>query len=143
MFTYKRISNLNISADAVFTLLQRSKTLRFVAWPVMVYKADLPEFWLVGQEIDLKPHLFGMIDSGSHFVTFESIDMFSRTLITNEYGGKIKSWKHTMTVVPIDENNCWYTDTVEVDAGNHDATIYLFVKKFYDHRHRRWQKLIK
>lgn len=125
-------------------LLQHTSTLLFVAEGVMTYDnaATLPDTWEVGQTVNLRPRLWGK-SQGDHFVRVVTVDHDNHTIVTNEHGGPITVWNHTMHLVEIRPDVCRYTDTIEIEAGWQTPIVWLFAQYFYRHRHARWQQLIK
>ena len=134
---------LPITAAKAFELLRRSDTLAKVAAGVMTYDTEAlwPKYWQVDQKVNLKPRLRG-VPQGDHYVTFTTIDEGKRELKTEEFGGPIKSWKHTMILRDTPVGTCFYTDHIVIDAGWKTLWIWLFAKFFYRHRQKRWLKLL-
>lgn len=140
----ERTVALPASIEKCWRLLQRTDTLIKVAEGIMTYGGanDLPEHWSPDNPVvNLKPRLFG-IPQGNHFVQVTSLDEENHTIVTNEYGGHIKSWVHTMNLVEVDQFQCLYTDTIEIDAGRRTKLVAWFAHHFYGHRQRRWKEIL-
>jgi len=55
----------------------------------------------------------------------------------------LRAWNHTLKVLPIDEANCRYSDTVDIDAGRATAFVAALAVGIYRYRQRRWHKLVR
>ena len=143
MTRIERVTSINLPAPVVWDLLNQSKTLEKVAWPVMTYRpvTPLPPRWHVGFTTNIRPRFAGILPTGIHLVTFDTIDADNLRIVTHETGGAIREWNHTMQVHDIGEHRSVYVDTVDIDAGDETDNIVAFAKFFYRHRHRRWQRL--
>lgn len=137
-------STLPADGNTVWELLQRSDTLVFLARGMVTYRAaaDFPECWELDQPVNLRPSLFGWLPPGDHFVTFTYRQPERGVLQTRERCGPFKKWNHRMTVEPVDSNSCRYTDHIVFDAGWLNPLAHAFVRRFYQHRHRRWPLLL-
>ncbi len=136
-------SHLAVPPDIAFFSLRMSRTLVFVAQPVVSYHAagDLPPVWRLGETYNLRPCLRGR-SQGDHYVTFTRIDDVALEMETSEHGGYIKRWDHHMSMRQAPDGGTIYTDTIEIEAGWRTWFVCLFAKRFYQHRHRRWQELV-
>ncbi len=138
-------SLLHIGLDEAWEKLQQTKTLAEVARGMMSYDtvAEWPERWEVGQEINLRPRLFGILSPSDHFVRVVAKDDAQHYIVTEEHGGAIKRWSHCMWLQPLlNGSACIYRDEVLIDAGFFTPAIWLFAKVFYAHRHWRWKKRV-
>jgi len=138
-----RSVTLPITAEQAFELLRHSATLVKVAAGMVEYDNadDFPAQWEINSTVNLRPRIWG-IPQGDHFVEFVLIDADQQLLVTNEYGGKIKSWHHRMELKNFADRSCLYTDRIVIDAGLFTWVVWLFAKLFYRHRHRRWLRLL-
>ena len=50
---------------------------------------------------------------------------------------------HRIVLKEVSENQCLYSDIVEIGAGWKTIFIYLWAKCFYAHRQRKWVRLLK
>lgn len=138
-------SKFSISAAVVWDLTQKSSTLLIVAWPLarIVSVIDsFPERWSEGSTVLCRSYLFGIIPVGTRRIFFEKIDKASMQLQSRETDPLIKHWDHLITVRPINESSCVYSDEVEINAGVLTPIIWLWANWFYRHRQSRWQKLL-
>ena len=143
--------NVTVSSDLpapalhVWRLLQKSSTLAFLAKGMVRYQteAKLPKFWKVGEVVNLRPKLFGILPANDHFVTFTEINSETFTARTSEHGGQIVEWNHAMTIEDRSDGRCRYVDSIEIDAGRFTSATVWFADMFYHHRHRRWLQLLR
>lgn len=63
------------------------------------------------------------------------------TMVSDEEGGFIRTWRHTLTAVPIDDRRCLYEDRIEIDAWILTPAVAAFAEVFYRYRQRRWERL--
>jgi hypothetical protein len=77
-----------------------------------------------------------------HTIEVVELDEASRTVRTQERGG-LRSWRHTLHVVPITATRCRYSDTVELDAGALSPLVAGFTRVLFGYRHRRWQRPVR
>ena len=134
---------LEAPADLVWELLHKTQSLRYVAKPLLCFKGDLPERWpgpggVVRVE---KMLLFCVIPAWSHELRMIRFDENEREILSNEQGGPVKIWNHRITVEPLSEKRCHYTDELEVRAGTLTPLIWLFAHLFYKYRQMRWRSL--
>jgi hypothetical protein len=78
-----------------------------------------------------------------HTIEVVELDEASRTVRTQERGGLLRSWRHTLHVVPITATRCRYSDTVELDAGALSPLVAGFTRVLFGYRHRRWQRPVR
>ena len=86
--------------------------------------------------------LFHVIPFSHHTIHLVEIDPDSRTLRSEEHGGMLRAWNHTLHVEPLGETTCRYSDTVDIDAGRLTPAVAWAGKLIYRYRQRRWRKLV-
>ncbi len=64
-----------------------------------------------------------MLPFSYHHITVTSIDDDARVVASDEHGGVIRTWRHDVTVTPIDETACRYDDRIDIDAGDPDPAV--------------------
>jgi len=139
--TLTRSTTLPIPADDAWALVKRADTFRFVTRPLLGVKGTLPETLEPGETLDLRLLAFGVVPANRHTLRLIELDDERRTARTNEHGGPLKTWNHTITVEPLGPGRCRYTDTVEIDAGRLTPIAMPLANAFFAHRQRRWRKL--
>jgi len=78
-----------------------------------------------------------------HTIEVLSVDEATHTIRTHEYGGRIRSWNHTLHAEAVGPGRCRYSDTIEIDAGWFTDLVALGAAGIFRYRHRRWHKLIR
>jgi hypothetical protein len=81
---------------------------------------------------------FGFVPVARHQLTFVTLDDGSRTFHTNEKGGVITAWEHTIRVTPDREGGSRVDDTVTFSGGVFTPALWILVKLFYAIRAPRW-----
>lgn len=102
-------------------------------------RVDRP--WRVGDDIRGWTLLFGLLPFSRHHLVVESIDDDRRTLVSEERGGPIRSWRHEIMVTALDDDRCGYEDRIHIDAGLLTRAVAAYAKVFYRYRQRRWRSL--
>ena len=136
---------LEAPAGSVWGALQRPETFAHVAgawlrWPA-AERCDRP--WQVGDKMTDWVLLFRVLPFSRHTIEVITINDETMTMLTDEGGGAVRTWRHTITVEPIDEGSCHYTDRVDIEAGWLTSAVASFARRFYRYRQRRWQRLAK
>ena len=103
---------------------------------------ELPETLEEGESIELKLTALRLIPANSHTIKLIEIDDATRTARTNEHGGALKTWNHTIHVEPLTESTCRYYDSIDLDAGRLTPAAYAVANAIFAHRQRRWHKLV-
>jgi len=85
--------------------------------------------------------LFHVLPLSRHHIHLVEMDPATMTMRTEERGGLIRSWQHTLHVEAIDARSCRYTDTVVVDAGPFTAALAVSAEWLFRYRHLRWARL--
>lgn len=143
----QRTSVFDASAERVWAEVQTSRLLMHVAAPLIVFApaggARLPDVWTPGR-YRVWMWLFGILPMGRQWVCIEHIDVppGHYGIRDNGAGDLVRIWDHVITIEPMDEGRCRYTDRVDVKAGLLTPFIWVFARVFYGHRQRRWRALI-
>lgn len=139
-------TTLNCPASWAWDLVERSSTLVEVAWPLAYIESidsSFPERWSQGSTILCKSRLFNLIPVGTRQIFFEKINSTARQIQTRESDSLVKHWDHLISIKPIDDLNCIYSDEIEIEAGLITPIVWLWANWFYRHRQARWQKILK
>lgn len=137
-------TQLNIPADNAWDLVKQSQTLVYVCKGLLSFDGShqFPKQWREGDTINTRLKLFGIIPAWKHSLRFILISDESMVISTEEKGGIVQSWNHEIKFEVNSEFSCFYTDTVEINAGIFTPFIWLFANALYRHRQRRWKYLI-
>ncbi|MEL7042703.1 MAG: hypothetical protein AAGL90_14345 [Pseudomonadota bacterium] len=138
---------LNADPRIVCEHLERSELLRYVTKGVLKFKPiDPPEFPEVWQAGSYKASIYwkGFLPVGWQVIRIETQPMRGETwsLRDNGYGWLIKTWDHIIETTPHEEG-CLYTDRIRIEADMLTPFVALFAGRFYRHRQKRWQRLVK
>ncbi len=124
--------------------VKRPRLLAYIARPLVFFlpldSAPLPEVWHE-QIYWFRLRLFGFLPFGKQAVCptiTEDAERF--TLYDKGYSALIKQWDHRIEITA-GQQDCRYSDTVDLDAGLLTPLIWLFARVFFAHRQARWRKL--
>jgi hypothetical protein len=87
--------------------------------------------------------LFHLIPLSRHTINVVEVDSGTRTIRSDEHGGVLKAWRHTLHAEPLTDHACRYCDTVEIDAGPLTPVVARIAVAIYRYRQRRWHKLVR
>ena len=129
--------------ETVFRKLQRLEMLQQVAWPYAAFEPEdgTADIWTAGSTFRFRFRLWGVIPFGVHtihIVRFEPDGISSR-----EGNMHVPVWNHDIILVGLDSEHTRYTDRVEIRAGWKTVFVWLWAKAFYNHRQRKWIRLLK
>ena len=140
-------SHYQCTAEELFHNVRKTKTLNYVSYPLLRFKAkepdSLPDIW-EEKTYWVSMYLFGFIPIGKQaiVITYPTKGEDGKYAIRdNGFSPSIKKWDHTLTIKP-EENGCLYHDHMELDAGLLTPITGAFARYFYKHRQRRINKLI-
>ena len=138
-------SALACRSDKVWELVQTTGLLIHVAWPLMVFRPvrgqPLPAIWSMGDTIEVNLFAFGLIPLGEHKIVIALIDPERMEIQSRERGLLAQTWNHRITIQPISDDRCLYTDEIELYSGKLTPVISVFASLFYRYRQSRWQRL--
>jgi hypothetical protein len=86
---------------------------------------------------------FHLVPAYRHTIEIAEVDEKSKTIRSREHGGVVRAWNHTLHVEPTDDNDCRYTDTVDIDAGPATVFVAAVAVFIFRYRQRRWHKLVR
>lgn len=104
---------------------------------------QFPIEWQQGTTQTTRLLFFGLLPAWRHSLTFKAVNDSERVLCTNEGGGLITLWNHTIKVVPVGDRSCIYLDDVEVKAGVLTIFVWAYAQLFYRYRQLRWRTLLR
>lgn len=87
--------------------------------------------------------LFHVIPLWRHTIRLVELDETTRTMRSNEHGGTIRTWNHTLHSEPLGPDRCRDADTVEIDAGPLTALTAFTARLIFRYRQRRWRRLVR
>ena len=132
------------SCEDVFGKLQKLKLLQYIVWPYATFTpiGEKISIWKAGTSSLYKLKLFGIIPFGIHQINVIRFDK-DEGIYTHEGNEHVPTWNHRIVLKAISEDQCLYSDIVEIEAGWKTIFVYLWAKCFYSHRQRRWINLLR
>lgn len=129
--------------EEVFAKLKTLKILQQIAWPYATFTPIGNEIsvWEPNSCSSYKFKLFGLIPFGTHTIKVISFDI-ENGIYTHEGNKHVPVWNHRITLADAPDNQCVYSDIVDIDAGWKTPFVYLWAKCFYAHRQRKWLKIL-
>lgn len=88
-----------------------------------------------GQQIDIMVSLFGKLPAQPYSIEVLECDDEKFILRSSEKGAGVRSWKHTLTVLPA-ETGSILCDHVEIDAGWMTPIFHMWARFLYQSRHK-------
>lgn len=130
-------------ADAMWRSVRSPAGFRFVSRGLVTWSAasQRSEPWREGETVSGWMFAGGLVPVAFHTLTFVRLDDRTREFRTNEHGGIIKEWKHSITVTPIDSTHSRIVDSVSFSGGWLTPALELAVRLFYVIRKPRWISL--
>lgn len=132
-------------ASQVWNVVKTKKLLFHVMKPLASFKIlndDPKPEWSQGKTYYGKSYVFSLIPVGTREIYIEKVD--NRTmLIQSREKGEISLSKsdHLIEITPKSKHSCYYTDSIDIDAGIFTIAYVLFAHIFYRHRQRKWREL--
>ncbi|ARU56451.1 hypothetical protein OLMES_2390 [Oleiphilus messinensis] len=145
-------TTLPVSAKVVWSQVKLSRTLQYICSGLLRFgeAQQFPKCWEPGQILTTRLYLFEFIPLWKHQLRFCAVDDINLQLVTEEGGGLVKVWNHTIEVqtcnlkdCQIRSEHCHYRDIVEIQAGMLTPLIYGFAHLLYRYRQKRWQNWVK
>lgn len=128
-------ADYDLSADAVWTNILSYRALSDAMAREAIYDG-LPEGDAqVGDAFDVIVRFKDWRPNQNWHIRVVERDDAARRLRTQEHGGLVRSWAHTLTVTPRAEGGCRYRDTVAIDAGWLTSIVATTARKMYEKRH--------
>ncbi|MUM19486.1 hypothetical protein FZI91_01360 [Mycobacterium sp. CBMA271] len=137
-------TELPTDADRVWGAMQYAGTFLYVCRGVFGAPAlsGRTEPMRVGERGTARLWGLHLIPLYRHTIHVVEVDEETRTVRTNEHGGVLRTWNHTLHVEPAGDRRCRYSDRIEVDAGFLTPVIAKGVKVLFRYRQRRWHTLV-
>lgn len=88
-----------------------------------------------GQQFTVKIKRWGWLPMGQWTMKVVKRDDQNYVLQSEEWGGPVKLYKHSLTVEPLGPSSCRYTDDLELDSGWLTSLMFPTFKKMYARRH--------
>jgi hypothetical protein len=85
--------------------------------------------------------LFHVIPLSIHRIRLVELDEHTMTMRTEEGGGLLRTWNHTLHVDPLGPTRSSYTDTIDLDAGALTPVVARVATWLFRYRQMRWRRL--
>jgi len=85
--------------------------------------------------------LFHLVPLSIHRIRLVSVDDETMTMRTEEGGGVLRVWNHTLHVATLGPGRSAYTDTIELDGGVLTPVVVRFATLLFRYRQMRWRRL--
>lgn len=143
---------LGVSAERAWNEVQKSKLLKYVAYPLLTFQpvnpSELPDVWQPGRYL-VRLKALGCIPLGKQWIVMSQpgeeayIPPEVYRIRDNGFGDLVSKWDHLITIRNTPNGLTQYTDRVEVRAGLSTPIVWLYSQIFYRYRQRRLRKLAK
>ncbi len=140
-------TDLQAPKASVTAALRRVHTLRTLTRGMLAIDAaddghPLPALWPVdGSPVMLRIRPFHLPVGWTHTIRVVEADPARGILRTEESGGAVRRWEHTIEVSSLDVGRTRYRDLVEMDAGPLTPVVAVWAHVFYRVRQHRWRTL--
>jgi hypothetical protein len=141
--TVRRETGLDAPAARVWQAILQPATMLYVlkglfSFPALAGRIDPISEGEVGRGWTL---LFHVVPFARWTIEVVRVDPDHKTIITNEHGGMIRVWNHTLHVEELGPDRSCYTDSIDVDAGPLTAVVAPCVGFIFSYRQRRLRHL--
>lgn len=137
-------TDLKVPARVAWEALKRRDTFLFITRGAMRYRGadSWPETLMAtGTEIETIVYPLRILPGSPHTFRIVRVDEHQMEVDTEEHGGVIRAWNHSMKVEPLAESRCRYHDRIKLNAGPLTPMVWLFASLFYRYRQARWRRL--
>jgi hypothetical protein len=139
-------SQLPGSRQIFWSRLTTVDSLRFVCkpWIYFTYRGAQPltDRWRAGDTFHFFLWLFRVLPGGAHAIHLETIDPAAFVIQSRERGSIVTIWDHRITLCAPTPEETLYADEVDLYAGFLTPLVAWWSIRFYQHRQRRWRKLL-
>ena len=138
-------TTLDVPADTAWELLRRRSNFLFITRGAMCFQGteSWPEILMAeGVEIETVARPLCFLPGTHHTIRIVRVDGEAMEIDTEESGGFIRVWNHSMQVEAISDSRCRYSDRIDVRAGILTPLIWLLASLFYRYRQYRWRRFI-
>jgi hypothetical protein len=143
LVTVRRETDLDAPAAPVWQAILQPATMLYVlkglfSFPALVGRIDPISEGEVGRGWTL---LFHVVPFARWTIKVVRVDPDHKTIVTNEHGGMIRVWNHTLHVDELAPGRSRYTDSIELDAGPLTPVVAAGVGLIFSYRQRRLRRL--
>ena len=139
-------SSICLNIDNAWQKVQTSALLEFLSEGKVTFKPTegrFPDLWKQGSTITTRMLLNDFLPFGGlHTLYFEKIDAENKIIQTREHDALSKVWDHTIELQYVNKEIFIYQDEIIIYGGILTPLISLLARKFFRHRHKRWQLIV-
>lgn len=140
-------SEIPIDLDTAWANIKTPALLQFVAKGKIRFKAvngTFPEEWETGQTYGAKMRVLGFIPyGGTHYLFIKAVDDDNYMISAKEWNKRANVWNHDVVLRDLGNGKIYLEDSITIYGGVMTGIITSFSKRFYTHRHKRWQIVAK
>lgn len=138
-------SDFHSNIENIWCKIQDIDTLREICKPKASFIScdNAPMRWEEGNSFAFKMFLHGFLPVGKHTINVIKMDKVSREIETEEYNKTVIIWNHSIKMEEISQHITRYTDIVDLYAGSLTSIVAWWTVKFYKHRQRKWENIVK
>ena len=121
-------------ADSMFEKASSFADMIEVTKKISTYEG-LPALPMVqGRTYKTNVKVFGLFSAKDYAIRIDTLCKTMRRMQSSEHSDSVKSWKHTLDVMPDGEGSIW-TDRICIDAGLMTPVLARYARFMYLHRH--------
>lgn len=136
-------TDLPLAAQRACALAQKTELFLFVVRPLLrvtgLPASFDPAATRPGTELEGRLWLLGVVPAWRHRLRI--VELGETVLRTEEGGGPVRTWNHTLAFEPRGGEACRYTDRVEVRAGVATPLAWGVAQLLFRWRQARWRAL--
>lgn len=141
MRTVKVTHSYDVAAERLWALATDYDALIAIA-ENMVRFDGLPKGRLEeGQEVKTRVSLFGLLPWQPYVIRVLTSDDANMTMISDENGAGVETWRHTLTVTG-DDTSSQLTDEIQIEAGWMTPLVAMWAAIMYRKRHKPRLRLL-
>ncbi len=136
-------TELPLPADVTWQAMQQPATFLYVVRGLLAFPAlnGRTEPFQQGETHTGWLMLFHVLPLHRHTITVVAVDPQQPKVETEERGGFLRRWHHTLAVEPVTDATSRYSDTIDIDAGPLTGFMYWSATALFRYRQWRWQRL--
>ena len=145
---FVRSTDLDCPPAEAIQHVRTPRLFEYVAAPwIRIEPVDppqLPDEWEPGRYL-VRMRLFGLLPLGTQWIGIRAVEQRGDRLLVHDQGNGAlaRVWDHRIEISPTADGGTRYCDRVTVEAGWRTPFVGWFAKRFFAHRQRRWQRLVR
>jgi hypothetical protein len=138
-------SQFDADVNIIWQKIQDIKTLQTICSPLarFVPCGDAAQVWEQGRTLRFKLWVNGIVPLGVHTIHIRELNETTHEIHSEESNRYVPIWRHIIEMESREANPTRYTDIVDTWAGPLTPLVAWWAERFYKHRQRRWQTLLR